>query len=83
MIRCKEVTELVAGDALDGASWHLRMLVRMHLLMCRYCGRYAAQLKAIGRAARRAWTGNSEDLVRVKALERVLLDRVSGRITGN
>jgi len=52
MPNCKEVARLIASDELADAEWSTRALVRLHLLMCRDCKGYAAQLRAIGGAAR-------------------------------
>ncbi len=52
MPNCKEVVRLIASDELADAVWSNRALVRLHLLMCRHCRGYAAQLRAIGAAAR-------------------------------
>jgi hypothetical protein len=53
MLRCKDVAELVASDALRNRSPLRRFGVLMHLAMCRHCRGYVRQLKRIGRAARR------------------------------
>ena len=55
MLNCKEVARLIASDELADAVWLNRALVRLHLLMCRRCRGYAAQLRAIGAAARDRW----------------------------
>ncbi len=52
MLNCKEVGRLIASDELAEAVWSDRALVRLHLLMCRHCRGYAAQLRAIGAAVR-------------------------------
>jgi hypothetical protein len=53
MPNCKEVTTAVASDDIARRPWRERLMVRLHLMMCRHCRRYAAQLAAIGDAARR------------------------------
>jgi hypothetical protein len=40
--------------------------------------RYATQLRAIGRAARRVWTVDPDDYARIKALEVSLVERIDG-----
>ncbi len=55
MLTCKEVTAAVASDDLLRRPWRERLGVRLHLLMCRHCRRYAAQLAAIGTAVRRLY----------------------------
>jgi len=73
MMSCRQVTRRIASDQLAGAGWRSRLGVRLHLAMCRHCRRYAAQLAAIGDAARslfrRRESGPSRDL------ERAILER--------
>ena len=52
MLKCKEVALMISSDSLADASWRRRLAVRLHLLMCRFCRRYAAQLAAIDSATR-------------------------------
>jgi hypothetical protein len=52
MPSCREVARAIGGDELEDASTRRRLGVRLHLLMCSHCRRYARQLRAIGRAAR-------------------------------
>jgi len=52
MLRCKQVTTLVARDDLADAGPWLRMKIRLHLMMCRHCAKYAAQIRTIGVKAR-------------------------------
>jgi hypothetical protein len=44
-----------------------RLEVRLHLLMCRHCSRYAEQIRKLGLAARRLWTGPVTDEERAAA----------------
>jgi anti-sigma factor ChrR (cupin superfamily) len=53
MKTCQEVSRSVASDALATAGWRERLSIKLHLLMCRHCRRYARQLEAIGGATRR------------------------------
>jgi hypothetical protein len=52
MLTCREVTRLVASDALAWAPLRRRLEVRLHLLMCEHCSRYVRELRAIGAALR-------------------------------
>ncbi|MHB0969799.1 MAG: anti-sigma factor family protein [Thermoanaerobaculia bacterium] len=56
MLTCKEVTTMIGSDSLVRATWSTRMGVRLHLMMCRHCSRYSAQLRAIAAEARRAYS---------------------------
>ncbi len=78
MVSCKEVTRKIASDEFAEAGWKERLAVRLHLLLCRHCRGYAAQLRSIGAAARNllgSWTQDSSALER---LERQILERSLG-----
>ena len=72
MLSCKEVTRRLASDALEGGGWWRRLSVRLHLLMCRHCRRYAFQMRSIGTAARRVF--------RETPLEETSLERLRASI---
>jgi hypothetical protein len=78
MMHCRDVTRLIAREELGRAGLLRRAAVRFHLLMCRHCGAYAAQLRAIGRAARERWGGRPEAEDRL-AIERLRQAIGSGR----
>jgi hypothetical protein len=72
MLKCRELSQLVATDELASGGWLRRLEVRMHLMMCRHCSGYAEQLKKLGIAARSLWAGPITDeerqaAVRIKA----------------
>ena len=75
MPNCKEVARLIASDELAGAAWSNRALVRLHLLMCRDCRGYAAQLQAIGAAARDRWDLDAADRTAFEKLQSSILER--------
>ena len=53
MLNCKEITER-ASDFLDATlPWHVRLQVRLHLMMCRFCQEYVRQLSLVVRTLRR------------------------------
>ena len=75
MPSCKEVARLIASEELADAGRSERALVRIHLLMCRDCRRYAAQLRAISTAALERGGFGPADLQALKRLERSILER--------
>ena len=75
MPNCKEIARLIASDELADAAWSRRALVRLHLLRCRDCRGYVAQLRAIGAAARDRWDSGVEDRAAFEKLEGSLLKR--------
>jgi hypothetical protein len=52
MISCKDVSALLLSDRLESQKWSKRWEVRLHLAMCRYCSRFARQLRQLSAAAR-------------------------------
>lgn len=68
MPSCREVTRLVASGDLENAGWGTRAKVRLHLFMCRYCKRYAAQLSSLGERMRRVFR---EEKVEQQTLDRL------------
>lgn len=53
MLNCREITER-ASDFLDATlPWHVRLQVRLHVMMCRYCREYIRQLALVTRTLRR------------------------------
>lgn len=73
MLRCKQVTTMVARDDLADAGPWLRLKVRLHLMMCRHCARYAAQIRAMGAKARERFHP-PEERTDVVALQRRILE---------
>lgn len=78
MPNCKEIARLLASDGLEEASLSQRARVRLHLLMCRHCRQYAAQLRAVGAASRGMWGNCTEEHEVLQDLERSILGRVQG-----
>ena len=76
MLTCKEVTRAIASDELVSAGWQRRLAVRLHLFMCRHCRLYAAQIQAIGAAARSLFGRQEDDPRTLERLERGILENV-------
>lgn len=51
MIRCKEVATLLSTDQLASQPVWRRVAVRVHLMMCRHCRRFARQMALLTQAA--------------------------------
>ena len=83
MPNCKEVVRLTASDELADAVWLTRALVRLHLLMCRDCKGYAAQLRAIGVGARDRWDSGVADRASFEKLQSSILERCLDASDGN
>ena len=71
---CKAVAKAVAQDELDTGTWRRRLALRFHLLRCRHCRRYAAQIRAIGAAVHSLLREQGEDPKVLARLERAILN---------
>ena len=75
MLTCKEVTTAIASDELATAGWRRTLAVRLHLLMCRHCRRYAAQIRTIGRV-QALFESRESDATTLDRLERAILEDI-------
>ena len=75
MPNCREVARLIASDELADAGWSDQALARLHLLWCRDCRGYAAQLRAIGAAARERSASDVADTASFERLQSSILER--------
>jgi predicted anti-sigma-YlaC factor YlaD len=76
MLTCKEVAQLLSTDAAREGKLSDRLRVKLHLFMCKHCREYAAQLRALGKAAhgfKDDCTGEHEALDR---LEEAILEQI-------
>jgi hypothetical protein len=76
MPQCREVARAIAADQLVDAPFRRRAAVRLHLLLCSHCRRYAGQIRAIGVAARDVFSRPAGQQARLARLRRVLLARL-------
>ncbi len=75
MLTCKEVSQDLASDALERASWRRRVAVRLHLMMCDGCRRFAREIAELGSATRRL-AGTVEPGTDDDALQQRLMGQV-------
>lgn len=50
LVNCREATRLLSQSMDARLPWHRRLAIRLHLLYCVWCRRYAAQLQFLRRA---------------------------------
>ena len=75
MLKCKDTSRLIASDEILGASRSRRFAVWLHLLMCRHCRAYAAQLRAIAAATQKMVRSTLPDPEHLAELERSISRR--------
>lgn len=52
MLKCSEISRLVASDETEEFGFMKRMEMKFHLFMCKHCRNYVAQIRSIGTGAR-------------------------------
>ena len=75
MLTCKDVATAIGQDDVCTFPWWRGLGLRFHLLMCSHCRRYAAQIRAIGTAARRLFREQGEDPRTLERLQETILRR--------
>ena len=61
MLSCKETAHSVSTEDVTPVGWRKRLSVKLHLMMCRHCRRYAQQIEALGDAARSVFQQPPDD----------------------
>ena len=61
MLSCRDAAHTVSTEDVTPVSWRQRLAVRLHLMMCRHCRRYAEQIEALGEATRATFRHPPED----------------------
>ena len=75
MLTCKNVATAIGRDEWRAAPRWRRVAIRLHLLICRHCRRYAAQIRALGTAARSLLREHGEDPTVLERLHETILSR--------
>ena len=74
MLNCKKVARSLASGQQADAGRRQSLAIRLHLLWCRHCRRYASQLALLGRASKKAMQHGPEELELKKRLQKALLE---------
>ena len=82
MLTCKQVSHDLAADVLRSAGLQRRIAIRLHLLMCDNCRRFAEQLAQMGVALRQLSQTGDRRLTDEEVEQRILL-RIQGAISRN
>ncbi len=75
MPTCKDVATAIGQDDVRTLPWWRGLALRLHLLMCPHCRRYAAQIRAIGTAARSLFREHDANPQVLARLQETILSR--------
>jgi hypothetical protein len=53
MLNCREITDRASEFLNATLPWHVRLEVRLHLMMCRFCREYVRQMNLVVQTLRR------------------------------
>ncbi len=75
MLNCKDVSQRVSESMDRSLPFHQRVMIKMHLMLCRYCARFSRQLQTL-RDACRLEDLHGEDCDHTQALPQAARDRL-------
>ncbi len=76
MMKCKDISHLIASGEADELGFLKRMELRVHLLMCHQCQGYANQIKALGEGTRRLMGTKEPTSEELQRLENQICDKI-------
>jgi hypothetical protein len=74
MLKCSEISQLVASDEIEDFGFMKRVEMKFHLFMCGHCRNYVAQIRSIGRGARDLATEGEPDSTNLARMEKKICD---------
>ncbi len=78
MLKCKDVSHLIASGDAEELGFLKRLELRLHLMMCRHCQGYADQIKALGAGTRRLMGAREPTAEELQHLENEICDKICG-----
>ncbi len=76
MMKCKEISHLIASGSAEDLGFMKRLELRLHLMMCRHCQGYADQIKALGDGARRMIGAREPSSEELQKLENEICEKI-------
>jgi len=65
MLNCKTVVKKISSE--DQISWMQKIEIKLHLMMCHHCGKYARQLKLLSAGLKKALSlQNSQGIQKIE-----------------
>ena len=78
MLKCKDLTRMIASDETEDFGFMKRMEVRFHLFMCKHCREYSGQIRSIGRGAKKMAAEAEPDREQLRRLEKDICGKMCG-----
>lgn len=76
MLSCKDIVKIVSSE--ENSSWSKKIEVKMHLLMCRHCAKYAKQIDMIKKGFKKALSKSDIKNVdqKINEIENQVLEKI-------
>ncbi len=75
MLPCKEIVRILSSDS--ELPWMKKAEMKMHLMMCRHCSNYAAQLTMLKQGFKKLFSETeATDSVEIKNLEEDVIRKI-------
>ncbi len=76
MLKCRDLSRLIASDGIEDLGFMKRMEIKLHLFMCTHCRDYWAQIRSIGQGAKDLAAGAEPDQEQLQRLEKDICDKI-------
>ena len=76
MLKCRDISRMVATDEIESFGFMKRMELRFHLFMCGHCRNYVAQIRSIGQGAKNAAAETEPDREQLQRLEKEICGKI-------
>jgi anti-sigma factor ChrR (cupin superfamily) len=76
MLNCKEAVKIISTE--DRAHWRRKIRVRLHLLICHHCSKYAKQIEALRSGVRAIFESKKKQATdqKIKDLEQKIISNL-------
>jgi hypothetical protein len=76
MLKCRDLSKLVAADEIEDFGFMQRVELKFHLFMCKHCRNYVAQIRSIGKGARDLAAETGPDGKQLQRMEKKICDNI-------
>ncbi len=76
MLKCRDLTKLIASGEIEDLGFMKRMEIQFHLFMCKHCRQYMGQIRLIGKGAKKMAAETEPDQEQLQRLEKDICNRI-------
>ncbi|MCK9997027.1 MAG: hypothetical protein KAH56_12210 [Candidatus Krumholzibacteria bacterium] len=76
MLKCRDLTKLIASDEIEDLGFMKRVEIQFHLFMCKHCRQYMGQIRSIGQGAKKMAAEAEPDQEQLQRLEKDICGKI-------